>query len=619
MTPKEQIEEFIDDTESARRLSQKCRDYYDSRQWTEREVQILERRSQAAITVNRIRPKVEGLKGLYELRKSDPKAFPRTQKHAEAATVVTDALRYVADNNDFQMTRIDVAEEFFIEGYGGVFIDVAQKNNEVEIRINHIPWDRIYFDPHSRRKDFKDSRFMGLWMWMDEDVAKDIFNLSDAQVKSLHAEIEVDGEQTNEDRPKWSINNHDQHRLRIAMHFHIEKSVWKMTIFSGDTDIRKTQDSPFKDEDGFPMNPIELVSANIDRENRRYGEVKAFLSQQDEINHRRSKALHYNSSRQTYGNESAITDIPAMKNELKKPDGHIQIAGDGQLGKDFGILDTNQRGAVEFNFYQDAKDEMDRNSFSAPLSGNTDGKDISGVALDKLQQGSSLELNAQYALLTSWEKRVHTQSWARVKQFWNEEKWIRITDNQEDLRWVGLNSQVTAQQMLIERSEDQSLPLEETQDAKKLLDFLVQTQNPRLNEVVDVRNETAFMDVDIIIDQSFDVVNSKQALFETLMQFAQGSDIDILELLELSQVDGSKELIEKIQNNRAAASQAQQQVIAVETQKTDVERGSKVEKERAETANVTQDTVNKKFDDIVKQAELSNLLNNPDDEVQVSI
>ena len=102
---REKVEQFLEDTEQARRLSQKCRDYFDHKQWTSAEVARLESRKQAAIVVNRVRPKVEGLVGLYELRKNDPKAYPRTQKHEDSAKVVTDALRFVTENNNFDLTR----------------------------------------------------------------------------------------------------------------------------------------------------------------------------------------------------------------------------------------------------------------------------------------------------------------------------------------------------------------------------------------------------------------------------------------------------------------------------------------------------------------------------------
>ena len=611
-TSKVKVEKFLEDTQDARALSQKCRDYRDGRQWTPREVAILKKRRQAPIVVNRIGPKVEGLVGMYELRKSDPRAYPRTQKEEKASQVVTDSLRYVADNTDFDMTRLDVAEDFFVEGYGGVLIDVRQKRGEVEILINQIPWDRIYFDPHSRRKDFKDANWMGILIWMDKDVAKQIFSISKDKVDSLDTNGEAfDSEGTTEDRPRWAVKS--DNRVRIAMHFELIKDVWKMEIFSGDVEIIGIKDSPFKDEDGLPMNPIELVSSNVNRDNDRYGEVANFLSQQDALNQARSKFTHLNSQRQTYGSSASIKDVPSLKRELSKPDGHVETIPGAVFGKDFGIFATGDMSQAQFNLYIDAKQEMDRSSFNAPLSGDTGGKDLSGVAIDRLQQAGSLELNRKYALLRNFEKRVYTQVWARVKQFWTQEKWIRVTDDQENLRWVGFNAQITAQQLLTETSEDESIPLDQRQDAAKLLQFLQQTQNPRLNEVVEVRNKPAEIDVDLIIDQSFDVVNIQREQFEIISKFAQSSDIDILELLELSDLRGKDELIEKIERRRAQAAQDPARLIEQQTEQ------AKGEQVTIKSQNIAADTVVKQMDAVTKQLENIILVENPDPNPQVNV
>ena len=90
---REKIEQFITDTDLPRTLSEKCRDYYDHKQWTPEEAAVLTRRGQAPIIVNRVKPKVEGLLGLYNLRIQDPKAFPRTKKHEQTAFAITDAPR----------------------------------------------------------------------------------------------------------------------------------------------------------------------------------------------------------------------------------------------------------------------------------------------------------------------------------------------------------------------------------------------------------------------------------------------------------------------------------------------------------------------------------------------
>ena len=49
MTPKEKVEKFLSDTASARIESERCRDYFDHKQWTAKEIAALEARNQAPI------------------------------------------------------------------------------------------------------------------------------------------------------------------------------------------------------------------------------------------------------------------------------------------------------------------------------------------------------------------------------------------------------------------------------------------------------------------------------------------------------------------------------------------------------------------------------------------
>lgn len=550
-TVTEQVERFLDDTIEARELSEKCRDYFDHKQWTEEEAKKLKSRHQAPIVVNRIRPKIKGLVGLYNVRKSDPKAYPRTKKHEKAAHAATDALRFVADNNDFSDIRLNVAEEFFVEGYAGAAVTVRQKKNgEIEIVTEEIPWDRIYFDPHSRKKDFSDARYIGMYLWMYVDELKEKFPKAD--IDALMADNHHTDE-TTEDRPRW-VDSREE-RVRIAVHFCIHKAVWYMSIFTEGLFLMEPQESPYLDDEGEPTCPIELVAANVDRDNRRYGEAAGFLDQQDEINHRRSKFLFMNSARQTHGRKGSVKDVQALKREMAKPDGHVEWDGE-EFGKDFGVLPTGDMSRAQVELYQDAKAELDSVSYNAQLAGERQQGDLSGRAIEKLQAAGTIELNQDYALLAGWEKRIYRQIWARVKQYWTEEKWVRVTDDQENLRWVGLNSQVTAQEFLEETINDEAKPLTERKQAAAAYQFMVQNNDPRLNEIVGVQNAVSELDVDIIIDQSFDVINIQQEQFQMLVQFAQGSDIDIIELIELSQLRGKEELIEKIEKRRAQAAEA---------------------------------------------------------------
>jgi hypothetical protein len=549
---KKQVEEYLSQTADARISSEKCRDYKDHKQWTAEEVAKLTGRNQAPIVVNRVKPKVDGLLGLLAIRKTDPKAYPRTQKHEKSSEAITDALRYVTDKNHFQDCKMEVAENVFVEGYGGAITDVKSKGDDIEIHISEIPWDRIFFDPYSRKKDFSDARFMGQLMWMDAEQAQDMF--PDADINEIIESAPVELGDTTQDKPQWVDKT--RKRVRIAQHFYIEKGTWMLCYHSGEQFLVEPMESPYLDDEGEPCNPIELAAAYIDRQNNRYGEVLGFIDQQDEINHRRSKALHLLSQRQTAARNNAIRDIAALKRELAKPNGHV--AYDGDKG-DFEILQTGDMAKGQFELYQDAKAELDAVSFNAQLSGDRQQGDLSGVAINKLQQAGTMELNGLFSTLNSWEKRIYRQIWARIKQFWTEEKWIRVTDDVDNLRWVGLNTQVTMGDFLEEKINDKTTHEWERKRYAAVYTAMTQSNDPHLDQVIDIKNAVPELDVDIILEQSFDVVNIQQEQFELLAKLAQtpNSGIDPLELIRLSGLRGKEEVIKRIEKSREEAAQAQ--------------------------------------------------------------
>lgn len=604
----DQVERFMTDTDIARDRSERCRDYYDHKQWTEAEAQKLRNRNQAPIVVNRVRYKVNGLVGLYDLRKTDPKAFPRTPKHEESSHSVTDALRFVADNNDFGEIRLNVANEFFVEGYSGAaVVPKEKKNGEIEIQIQEIPWDRIYYDPHSRARDFSDARYMGFYMWLSEDEAREKF--PDADIDQLIADSDYFTDETFEDRPRWF--DKDRRRVRIAVHFCIHDGEWYYSVFTDSTFLEDPIVSPFLDDEQEPCCPMELVAGNIDRENQRYGETLCWLDQQDEINHRRSKALHLLNYRQTASRKGALKDVKETKRELAKPDGHVEY--EGEKG-DFEVLETGDMLRGQFELYTDAKSELDAVSYNAQLAGERQQGNLSGVAIDKLQTAGTIELNQQFSLLAGWEKRIYRQIWGRVRQYWTDEKWIRITDDQDNLKWVGLNSQMTAREAMEDKIQDEAMPLSQRRQLAKQYQFLTQAeqqrQNPqlaeqanqRLEQIVDVRNPVAELDVDIIIDQSFDSVNVQEEQFKMMAQFASSQDIDIIELVELSQLRGKDELIEKIEKRRQQQQQAQQGAMQIEQAKAQAE----IQKDQADAHKKTAEAQSAQTEAQLKAFELQN-------------
>lgn len=561
-----QVDEYIDASQDARDLSEKCRDYYDGKQWTEAQIKELKKRKQAPIVVNRIKVKHNGLLGLTAARKADPKAFPRNEKDAGAADAATDGLRYIMDSTNYKDTRRAAANNFFCEGF--CVLQVIAKTNakgEADVDIEHIAWDRAYYDPYSTRKDFDDATFKGYLTWMDDNAILRAFRDSGVTEEMLAApEIAGDGD-TFEDKPRWSYRHGKRKRHLVATHYFQSKvdGRWMLAIFTGGTMLLGPMESPYLDEHGTPECPLEFQAAYIDRDNNRYGELVSFLPIQDEINHRRSKALFLLSQRQTYGNRGAVKDVKKAKTELAKPDGHLEV-GQGEYGKDFGILPTGEMAAGQLELLQEAKQEMDAQSYNAQLSGERGTGDISGVALGKLQQAGVIELNDLFEDFAGLELRIYRKAWNRARQLWTAEKWVRVTDDQKDLRWVGFNIPVTMQEFLQETMDDDAAPYEMKLAASAQMIVLEQTNPEGLKQVVFTKNNPAELDMDIILDQSYDSVNTSQEQLDAILQFGAQSAFDLIDLLTISNISGKDKLIEKLERRKKEAGEA-----AVEAAKND--------------------------------------------------
>ena len=554
---KDCVDEFLTLTNDARALSERCRDYYDGKQWTPEQVAALKKRKQSPIVNNRIKVKQNGLLGLTSVRKGDPKAFPRNQEQdSKAAEAATDGLRYAADKVNLNSTYLECADNFFCEGYCGINVVVeTMPNGELEVVADHIPWDRIFFDPFSRKHDFSDARGKGYGLWMDEDDILQTFPEMDPNALN-HVQIETD--ETFEDKPTWFVKSNKRRRHLVVTHYYKIKGQWMLAIYTGAGFLLEPIVSPYLDEYGQPECPLELEHAYIDRENQRYGELVSFLDLQDEINHRRSKALFLLSQRQTYGNRGAVKDVKKAKRELAKPDGHLEV-GQGEYGKDFGVLPTGDMAQGQVELLQEAKSEIDAQSYSAQLAGERQAGDLSGVALQRLQQSGVTELVKLFENFSNFKLRVYRKMWNRIKQYWDQEKWVRVTDDEDNLRFVGFNAPVTMKQFLEETMADDTNPREMRLGASAHLIALEQQNPAALEQVIEVRNRPAELDMDLILEESYDTVNVSQEQLDAILKFGLQGQFDIIDLLEISNITGKERLIDKLEGRRKEAAQAAQE------------------------------------------------------------
>jgi len=499
------VNEADDATLDSRNLAEKSRNYYDSIQWTDAEVAKLAKQKQAATVINRIKPKVDGLMGMERANRTTAKAFPRTPKHTEGAQAATEAVRFCLQDNMYERARSDGWENLLIEGTTGIEVNVKPKGDGFKITIKHIMWDRLIYDPHSRRKDFSDARYLGQVVWMDYDEAANLYPEAKDVLEDMQA-----GSDTYEDKPKWMDNTRRRVKI-VELYYKKDDGKWCYTYFTRGGYLKSPKVSPFINEEGDTEHAYEFASLFVDRDGGRYGSEKQLLDIQDEINKRRSKALHLMSVRQVRWERGAVEDINKARDELAKPDGVVETTP----GMEFEILKTGDMAAAQFNLLAEAKMEID----SIGANAATTGKDKtvqSGVALRQREMTGQTELAPMFDILKNLDLRIYRKVWNRVKQYWKAEMWLRVTDDENNLKFVGLNKPMTQGETLLRQAQASGAPPEALQQLQAEI-----AQNPAMQKIVSTENDIVNLDVDIVMDDAPDTVTQEVEDFQAMAEMVK--------------------------------------------------------------------------------------------------
>lgn len=573
-----QLKKRFDDarflTLEARTDSELSRDYYDGYQLTPGEILALAARSQPKVVNNRVQRAIDGIMGIVEQGESDPRALMRNPPDddapapapvqppngqppmqggaaaqpppaEDAGDVATKALRFIADTTHFPVIEMDVLENGLIEGCGAAITEI----NGTDVMVTQIRWEEFFYDPYSRQHDFKDARYLGVAKWMYSDDVAALYPKAKEDMKAFADNGVLGGlpDVTWEDRPNQGVPWVDGTRKRVMVVeiYHRTGSVWYRCVFFANQ-ILEYGVSPYKDDKDNPACPIEAWSAYVDRHNNRYGLVKSMRDLQDEINKRRSKAMHEINTRQL---QYKSMDAPPVSPEIAKREA---ASPDGMIPFGLEIVPRSDVVANNMEMLAEAKSELDRIA-PMPASLGRDAPDASGRAQQVRQQAGMTELSRVLGRHRLWKMRVYAQMWGRARQFWTGPKWVRVTNDTDAPQYIQINEPGPA------------VPGVDPASGMPTL-----MPGPPKNNI-------AKMDVDIVLEEVPDTATLEQEIFAELSQLAQvyGPQAVPFEIiLEASSLPDKRKLIEKLKAYQAAQApiqQAQQQLgmqkMQAETQK----------------------------------------------------
>lgn len=523
--------------------------YYHGDQWTKDELATLAQREQPPVTSNLIARKINGIVGLLERLRQDPKAYPRTPQHQQGADLATAVVRYVLDNNEWGAISPTAARNGGVKGIGGVELGIKpNENGDGELTIDDVDGDTYFYDPVSFKSDFKDVRYEGIAKWVTEDVAAEIFPDKADRIKEL-INTDFSFADKDQDRERKWIDS-DRRRLRLVEHWYKFGGKWFWAFHVG-LEILDEGESPFINEDGESISKFVMYSSFVDHDGDRYGFFRNMQSPQDEVNHHKSKAIHLLASEQVIAEAGAVDNVAKAKQEMAKSNGWVIKNRNRELEVRDKSLDFNG----QMLFLEKAEREI---STLAPdpaaLTGDGQTQVQSGRAIQLLQQAGLAELGPFILSYRAWKIRLYRIIWAMVQRLWTAERYVRVTDDEDVADFIQINGF---------DFDDFGRPM--------------------------LVNALGHLDVDIILDEGPDTINMMQDAFDALVQ--SGIEIPIDVFLELAPIQASvkKRLMDKIEQSQQQ-DPAQQAVIQGQLEKLAAE----IEKLKTEAAeNISQVELNR--------------------------
>src|SRR4029077_12314555 len=326
---------------------------------------------------------------------------------------------------------------------------------------------------------------MGTTRWVDVDEAIEAWpeyedELLNYRETSPSTEFDRGDERLEID---W-ISKDDRKRVRIVDMWYMYGSQWHYAIYCGQTMLEWGR-TYLKDEKKRDVHKFEMLSFEVDQDGDRYGAFRDLKSPQDEVNHRRSRALHQMNSRRIIADEGAVDDVETARREYARADGWVVK----NPGKEIIAEDAQAQSVVQGNLelLTEAKAEIDTYGPNPGLIGSDIPAD-SGRAIQLLQAAGIAELGSFMTAYRNWKLRVYRKTWNTVQTVWQAPRWIRVTDDENLAQFVQVNGWET---------------------------------DPETGRPI-VLNQLAGLDVDIVIDESQDSVTSMADTFDTLVALGKG-------------------------------------------------------------------------------------------------
>lgn len=496
------------------------------------------------------------------------------KEQGDVAESKTHLLKFVDDCNRARFVRSKSFLDAVTAGVGWQEITTTDDPDKELITRKYESWRNIWYDPMSKEDDLSDARYLFREKWVDADTAMLMFPDRKGQIKratenqdqlygqtnddvyggmneELYPGMDSDdyrgqglgygqavtltGKQENRDRLKliecWYRNPETVEVIKDPdkpwngavipdggdqiLDFALEQGaevvqavrmVVRLAVFTEDAMLWDGPSGFWHNQ--FPFIPTWCYKRN--RDNMPYGVVRGLRDPQEDLNKRRSKALHILSTNQIEMEETAVDDIDELRDEADRPDGVIirKAGKELKLHRDRALASQH----IEL-MTQDEHYIQSTSGVTDELMGRSTNA-VSGTAIKNRQSQGVATTADVFDMLAFSDQLVGEQTLALIEQFYDTQKTLRIMGKTGRSEFVELNG--------VDEDGNQHNIITETKS-----DFVMDVQDYRATireamaeQLMEMMNrlpgEVALKMLDVVIDMT-DVPN-REALVSRIRQ-----------------------------------------------------------------------------------------------------
>ncbi len=448
------------------------------------------------VMINRIFPTVNMILGSESINRFDVVAKARTTKDSEISQTMTEAIRFVMDQNDGRYLVSEAFKNQVIPGFGALAVVPNHDPRFEKIRLEHWDWKETFWDPFaspwldplrcryvfrqkwcdledlitafpSKKKELREvfDEYTGYTstgdynMWADDEA-----NLVEEQKRTLIGSDWADSKRRRV-RPvemffpkletgmfatfadgrvieaTEAMDPRDLFQLFNAAQEVVQATVKRMyaCTFLGQLTLQEPARTPFN-HDYYPVVPFV---GYLDRFNSPFGVPRQVRGQSEEVTRRRSMALALLKSKRVRASDKCgdPEKLQQLYQEANKLDGFM-VVPDEHFDK-FIIEDDIQLADAHVRFLEHAEKEIGEISGANDPSMGYRSNVKSGVALEKEKQSSAVVLSSVFDNLRRSTRILGTLCRSAIQSSWTGEKILRITDRLTGAeKFVELNKRI---------------------------------------------------------------------------------------------------------------------------------------------------------------------------------